>query len=92
MNYVQLCEQGYLIGSGTVESACKQIASLRLCCAGARWSKDGLVKTAKARATWLLDAWDVLIRQTYETPPSGLTTYVCSRFSQKIANGYASMR
>ena len=60
MNYAQLREQGYLIGSGTVESACKQIALLRLCCAGARWSKDGLVQTAKARAAWLSDAWDTL--------------------------------
>jgi hypothetical protein len=60
MNYAQLREQGYLIGSGTVESACKQIALLRLCCAGARWSKDGLVQTAKARAAWLSDSWDTL--------------------------------
>jgi hypothetical protein len=60
MNYAQLRAQGYLIGSGTVESACKQIALLRLCCAGARWSKDGLVQTAKARAAWLSDAWDTL--------------------------------
>lgn len=57
MNYAFLREQGYLIGSGTVESACKQIALLRLCCAGARWSKDGLVQTAKARAAWLSHAW-----------------------------------
>jgi hypothetical protein len=60
MQYAHLRQQGYLIGSGTVESACKQIALLRLCCAGARWSKDGLVQTAKARAAWLSDTWDTL--------------------------------
>jgi predicted SprT family Zn-dependent metalloprotease len=60
MKYAHLRQQGYLIGSGTVESACKQIALLRLCCAGARWSKDGLLQTAKARAAWLSDAWDTL--------------------------------
>jgi len=68
MNYAQLREQGYLIGSGTVESACKQIALLRLCCAGARWSKDGLVQTAKARAAWLSDAWDSLSARRAKLP------------------------
>jgi len=68
MNYAQLRQQGYLIGSGTVESACKQIALLRLCCAGARWSKDGLVQTAKARAAWLSDAWDSLSARRARLP------------------------
>jgi len=68
MNYAILREQGYLIGSGTVESACKQIALLRLCCAGARWSKDGLVQTAKARAAWLSDAWDSLSARRAKLP------------------------
>lgn len=68
MNYAYLREQGYLIGSGTVESACKQIALLRLCCAGARWSKDGLVQTAKARAAWLSDAWDTLSARRASLP------------------------
>lgn len=68
MNYAYLREQGYLIGSGTVESACKQIALLRLCCAGARWSRDGLVQTAKARAAWLSDAWDTLSARRASLP------------------------
>lgn len=68
MNYAHLRNQGYLIGSGTVESACKQIALLRLCCAGARWSSDGLVKTAKARAAWLSDAWDTLSARRAKLP------------------------
>lgn len=68
MNYAYLREQGYLIGSGTVESACKQIALLRLCCAGVRWSKDGLVQTAKARAAWLSDAWDTLSARRASLP------------------------
>ncbi len=68
MNYAQLRQLGYLIGSGTVESACKQIALLRLCCAGARWSKDGLVQTAKARTAWLSDAWDTLSAKRAKLP------------------------
>lgn len=68
MNYAQLRQQGYLIGSGTVESACKQIALLRLCCAGARWSKEGMVHTAKARAAWLSDDWDTLCAKRAKLP------------------------
>jgi len=46
-------QKGYAIGSGTVESACKQIATARLKIAGARWTVEGAVATAKARAAWL---------------------------------------
>jgi hypothetical protein len=34
MDYVRFRQQGYLIGSGTIESACKQIAAARLKCSG----------------------------------------------------------
>ena len=37
MNYAQFRAKGYWIGSGTVESACKQIAAARLKISGARW-------------------------------------------------------
>jgi hypothetical protein len=53
MKYAEYRKKGYWIGSGTVESACKQIASTRLKIAGARWSHKGAVATAKARAAWL---------------------------------------
>ena len=43
------------VGSGTIESACKQIASARLKIAGARWTLPGAITTAKARAAWLSD-------------------------------------
>jgi hypothetical protein len=55
MQYAAFREQGYWIGSGTVESACKQIATARLKISGARWSLKGAVATAKARAAWLSD-------------------------------------
>lgn len=60
MDYARFRQQGYFIGSGTVESAGKQIASLRLKRAGARWTENGAVATAKARAAWLSNQWDVL--------------------------------
>lgn len=53
MAYGEYREKGYWIGSGTVESACKQIATARLKIAGARWTLPGVVATAKARAAWL---------------------------------------
>jgi hypothetical protein len=55
MNYAQFRAQGYWIGSGTVESACKQIATARLKISGARWTLAGAIATAKARAAWLSD-------------------------------------
>jgi hypothetical protein len=53
MAYAEYRKKGYWIGSGTVESACKQIATARLKIAGARWTISGAIATAKARATWL---------------------------------------
>jgi hypothetical protein len=60
MDYARFRQQGYLIGSGTIESACKQIAAARLKCSGARWTLAGVVATAKARAAWLSKTWDTL--------------------------------
>jgi len=60
MDYARFRQQGYFIGSGTVESAGKQITGLRLKRAGARWTETGAVATAKARAAWLSDQWDDL--------------------------------
>jgi hypothetical protein len=60
MDYARFRQLGYFIGSGTVESAGKQIAGLRLKRAGARWTDCGAVSTAKARAAWLSAHWDAL--------------------------------
>lgn len=60
MDYAHFRQQGYFVGSGTVESAGKQIATLRLKRSGARWTEDGAVSTAKARAAWLSGHWDHL--------------------------------
>ena len=50
MDYACYRREGYLIGSGTVESGCKQIGTMRLKRSGARWTLAGARKTAKARA------------------------------------------
>jgi hypothetical protein len=59
MDYARFRAAGYAIGSGTVESACKQIVTQRLKKSGAQWEVDGAVQTAKARAAWLSDEWDL---------------------------------
>jgi len=60
MDYARFRGLGYLIGSGTIESACKQIAAVRLKRSGARWTLPGVIATAKARAAWLSKSWDSL--------------------------------
>ena len=68
MRYDQFRAAGYLIGSGTVESGCKQIVTQRLKRPGAQWQVDGAVNTAKARAAWLSGEWDTLCAQRAALP------------------------
>jgi hypothetical protein len=49
MNYPSYRRQGYQIGSGTIESAAKQIGLLRMKIAGATWNENGARLVANAR-------------------------------------------
>lgn len=60
MDYARYREQGYQIGSGSMESGCKQLGLARLKIAGARWHSNGATLVAKARATYLSGDWDKL--------------------------------
>jgi hypothetical protein len=60
MRYDKFRAAGYMIGSGTVESGCKQIVTQRLKLPGAQWVVTGAVQTAKARAAWLSGQWQML--------------------------------
>lgn len=60
MRYDRFRTAGYMIGSGTVESGCKQIVTQRLKLPGAQWTVAGAVQTAKARAVWLSGNWHSL--------------------------------
>jgi hypothetical protein len=60
MRYDRFRAAGYMIGSGTIESACKQIVTHRLCLPGAQWEVAGAIHTAKARASWLSGTWSSL--------------------------------
>jgi hypothetical protein len=57
-----------MIGSGTVESGCKQIVTQRLKLPGAQWTGPEAIQTAKARATWLSGHWQTLCDQRSALP------------------------
>ena len=50
-----------LIGSGVIESGCKQIVTQRLKLPGAQWNLDGAILTAKARTAWMSGKWQKLV-------------------------------
>ena len=68
MRYDQYRAKDYLIGSGTVESSCKQIVTQRLKCSGAQWIVPGAVATAKARAAWLSAEWTPVCMRWVDLP------------------------
>ena len=63
MDYPTYRNNGYQIGSGTIESAVKQIASQRMKVSGARWNLHSARMVAKARATFLSGQWDCIASQ-----------------------------
>jgi hypothetical protein len=50
MDYPRYVEQGWQIGSGSVESACKTVVGQRLNLAGMRWGEDGTDEVCHLRA------------------------------------------
>ena len=68
MDYARFRDADYMIGSGTLESACKQIVSHRLKRPGARWTETGARRTAKARAAWLSGQLDRLVPLRAQLP------------------------
>lgn len=60
MRYAEFRKQGYQIGSGTIESAAKQIGMMRLKVPGAIWNEASARKVAKARAEFLSNRWSDL--------------------------------
>ena len=68
MDYVKFRNQGYLIGSGTIESGCKQIGTMRMKRSGAQWTEGGANLVAKARATWLSGQWESLTTHYQQLP------------------------
>jgi hypothetical protein len=58
MQYQEFREEGYPLGSGTVESACKNLVTRRMKGPGMRWSRDGAQNMLALRAEYLSNRWD----------------------------------
>ena len=67
MDYLECREEGYLIGSGTVESGAKQFKA-RFTGPGMRWSRPGLERLIPIRAAILSHSFDVLWPDVYISP------------------------
>lgn len=69
MNYQELREAGWLIGSGMVESGAKQFKA-RFCGPGMHWSRSGAENLLPVRATILSRRFDAFWQRAYNSPPS----------------------
>lgn len=58
MDYPRHRAAGRKVGSGPIESACKQLVTARLKQAGMRWTVDGAEQTLALRCCWLNGDWD----------------------------------
>jgi hypothetical protein len=66
MDYPTYRKHGYQIGSGTIESAAKQIVAQRMKVTGAIWNLESARWVAKARAAFLSNQWnDLAARRTH---------------------------
>ena len=61
MQYKTYLEQGYLIGSGAIESAHRNVIQQRLKLSGQRWSVQGVQAMANLRACKKANQWKILI-------------------------------
>jgi hypothetical protein len=69
MNYQDMREEGWVIGSGMVESGAKQFKA-RMAGPGMRWSRSGAENLIPVRKAILSDRFDDLWRQAYRSPPN----------------------
>ncbi len=67
MQYQELREDGFPVGSGMVESACKQFRA-RLAGAGMRWSRAGVERLLPIRAAIMSHRFDDLWQAAYKPP------------------------
>ena len=62
MKYGTFLKSGYLIGSGAIESAHRNVVQQRLKLSGQRWSIDGAQRIANLRAYKKSNRWESLIK------------------------------
>ena len=66
MNYAEQRGQGCPIGSGIVESACKQIVSERMKLSGMRWKRIGAQHVMSLRSILLSQTWKSTFKRMLE--------------------------
>ena len=66
---MELREDGFPIGSGMVETGCKQFRA-RFTGAGMRWSRPGVERLLPVRAAILSQRFDAAWRAAYYSPPN----------------------
>lgn len=69
MNYLEMREEEYVIGSGMVEGGAKQYQA-RMCGPGMRWSRPGAEHMIPIRTAILSERFPNVWRQVYNSPPS----------------------
>lgn len=70
MDYAKMKSRGYPIGSGVVESACKQVVSERMKLSGMRWHKTGGQRTMTLRCLLLSGIWDTVYKTWLTSKPT----------------------
>ncbi len=70
MNYSELKANQFPIGSGVVESACKQIVSERMKLSGMRWKRKGGQQTMTLRCLLLSGVWDQVYKKWLASKPT----------------------
>ena len=63
MDYADFRENGWPIGSGPVEAACKSVVKTRLCRSGMRWSRDGGQHILSLRTYLKSNRWNAMWKQ-----------------------------
>lgn len=69
MDYLEMRIQGWVIGSGMVESGAKQFKA-RLAGAGMRWSRAGAEKLLSIRSAVLSNRFDQIWHSVHNSPPT----------------------
>jgi hypothetical protein len=69
MNYLEMRSDGWLLGSGTVESGAKQI-KMRMAGPGMKWSRTGAQGLLLLRTQIMSDRFDAAWTSAYHLPPN----------------------
>ena len=67
MQYLEMREEEFVIGSGMVESGCKQYKA-RFSGPGMRWSREGIGRLIPIRGAIMGDQFDTMWRRIYNSP------------------------